>query len=214
MSWASVTCVWNKLALIVHLSVWHPAPTLCVWLEWGLGGGWGLEGAGTWAWAWAGGGMWKKGVSPLSIHTCLPGIECIARPPGSETRAWRTKGRTNYYYLINATWPIYHHFYSKHKGFSVLEISIQLKRMCSVMPAGVSVSVPANMQEGADGVLPCRAFQCLCWGLVAMPGQGVGKTGMLAGLVEGGDRATLNPSPGRQQRRRLWASSLKCYIQI
>lgn len=24
----------------------------------------------------------------MSIHTCLPGMECIARPPGSETRAW------------------------------------------------------------------------------------------------------------------------------
>lgn len=26
--------------------LWRPARTLCVWLEWGLGGGWGLEGAG------------------------------------------------------------------------------------------------------------------------------------------------------------------------
>lgn len=28
----------------------------------------------------------------MSIHTCLPGMECMARPPGSETRAWRTEG--------------------------------------------------------------------------------------------------------------------------
>lgn len=33
--------------------------------------------------------MWKKVGSPVSIHTCLPGMECTARPPGSETRAWR-----------------------------------------------------------------------------------------------------------------------------
>lgn len=88
------TCVCVRQVCLVRL--WHPAPTLCVWLEWGLGGGWGLEGAGAWAWAWAGGGMWKKGGSPVSIHTCLPGMECIARPPGSETRAWRTGGDKNY----------------------------------------------------------------------------------------------------------------------
>lgn len=83
-------CVCVRQVCLVRL--WHPAPTLCVWLEWGLGGGWGLEGAGAWGWAWAGGGMWKKGGCPVSIHTCLPGMECIARPPGSETRAWRTGG--------------------------------------------------------------------------------------------------------------------------
>lgn len=38
--------------------------------------------------------MWKKGGSPVSIHTCLPGMECMARPPGSETRAWRMRGVT------------------------------------------------------------------------------------------------------------------------
>lgn len=27
-------------------ALWYQAPTLCVWLEWGLGGGWGLEGVG------------------------------------------------------------------------------------------------------------------------------------------------------------------------
>lgn len=71
--------------LYVWVCLQHPAPTLCVWLTWGLGGSWGLEGAG--AWAWAGGGMWKKAGSPVSIHTCLPGMECIARPLGSDTRA-------------------------------------------------------------------------------------------------------------------------------
>lgn len=63
-------------------------PTFWVWLEWGLGEGWGLEGTG------AGGGMWKKWGSPVCIHTCLPGMECTVRPAGSETRVCKNQQRT------------------------------------------------------------------------------------------------------------------------
>lgn len=146
----------------------HPAPTLCVWLEWGLGGSWGLEGAG--AWAWAEGGIWKKGGSPVSIHTCLPGKECIARPPGSETRAWRKQKNWNY---------------SQSNHFTTCD----LMNAFFVSPVSIAACWPESLEVWGDGVPPWRACRCPCWGLVLKLGWEAGMKGTDAWLVGGRDKA-------------------------
>lgn len=152
--------------------LWRPAPpTLCVWLEWGLGGGWGLEGAG--AWAWAGGGIWKKGGSPVSIHTCLPGMECIARPPGSETRAWRT------------------------------EMMFNSRLRVAQTPAGGithELNIPESLGAWAGGVLPCWVFPFPWRAQVVKRGPEVGMWGKDAWLPSEQVVGGLNQSPGEKEQ--------------